>query len=381
MKKPIAVISTIMFILLSFVSCVAKPNEIEREGIIKAQNKGEQLLDDYLNSSSQTNSNNTDSHDSVSLSSELQNTSVPSEHIKKTFKGNSQSLTVNADIINSDKVNQSFFRYKIIDYGFSEEQREKIKAACFGENLNKVVEDNGYLQIFDPETGLATQQCQIGNSFFSWESFGQNLYPFDDGAYRSVNDSNCSLNLDEAIALCVDFLNQAEINGYYRNSIKAYGRGGKHPYYKVNYTASIDGFPVVGNDDVGNLYFLIDENGIQKVQGMLYGLEKQNSYDSIIPVDVALDILGSGIDSLSLNLDEGHYLLENHSDDSQHLTDIPIAKIQLEYGIFTNDMLELYVEPVWRFFVGEDDSTIDHDIILTVNAINGKVSLKTWAII
>lgn len=140
---------------------------------------------------------------------------------------------------------------------------------------------------------------------FSLEYRYVDLYPFDDNILSSIEQSPMAISADEAVSMCNKIMDEiANGTEYQVDYIFAYGTNGRHPYYKIVYKQVIDNTTITAFNDI---YFLVDDSGVQKVFGCLYEVGNTILADPIISVDKAVEILKDSIFQISFQeFDQWH---------------------------------------------------------------------------
>ena len=120
-----------------------------------------------------------------------------------------------------------------------------------------------------------------------------------------------------------------------------------------------------------DLRFLVSENEVIRVDGVLYETEELPFNQKIISAEEAFEILKGNAELINVhNLDviTRHYFSNT----------IPISEISLEYKVMRNEN-GYVISPIWRFVVGETDEQrlMYRDIIIAVNAVTGEIIIDT----
>lgn len=192
---------------------------------------------------------------------------------------------------------------------------------------------------------------------FSLEYRYVDLYPFDDNILSSIEQSPMTLSADEAVSMCNKIMDQiANGTEYQADYVFAYGTNGRHPYYKIVYKQEIDDTIITAFNDI---YFLVDDSGVQKVFGCLYEVGNTILTDPIISVDKAVESLKDSIFQMSFQEFDNNTLTVN--------------EITLEYIVVNADDGKAYIRPAWRFVVGENEEQQNRyrDRIIAIDAVTG----------
>ena len=192
---------------------------------------------------------------------------------------------------------------------------------------------------------------------FSLEYRYVDLYPFDDNILSSIEQSPMTISADEAVSMCNKIMSEiANGTQYQVDYIFAYGTNGRHPYYKIVYKQEIDNTTITAFNDI---YFWVDDNGVQKVFGCLYEVGNTILADPIISVDKAVEFLKDSIFQISFQeFDNGT---------------LTVNEITLEYIVVNADDGKAYIRPAWRFVVGENKEQQNgyRDRIIAIDAVTG----------
>ena len=352
--------------IVALAACAETPDSIDRDGIVVAgTNHDEGKVNDPAVPSENTPApaSKTPAEESLAIISDSNG-----QHIKMdvdTPAGN--KLCIDA-VVEADGITQ-ISKYNYVLVPISEELRESLFAARFGnrasefeyDELNHVwtlsnsssVADYYLYNTYNPMAG----ETVPGEESFSLEYRKIDLYPFEDNLLESVSSSAITLPLDEVISLCNQLVgaitNQED---YTVDYVHAYGTNGRRPYYRLVYKRVLDGMPVTGYND---LIFLVDSDGIEKVYGSIFDVEKVELQEPIISVEAAAAVLSGNIAQVSFG-------------DNEMLS---IGKITLEYLVSQNMMGEASIIPVWRFWIGdtEDQMNLNRGKIIAVDAVTGEL--------
>lgn len=365
-KRQVIALALALLQIVALAACAEIPDSIDRDGIVVAgTNNDEDKVNDPAVPSESTSApaSKTPAEESIAVISDSNG-----QHIKMdvdTPDGN--KLCIDA-VVKADGITQ-ISKYNYVLVPISEELRESLFAARFGnrasefeyDELNNVwtlsnsssVADYYLYNTYNPMAG----ETVPGEESFSLEYRKVDLYPFEDNLLESVSSSAVTLPLDEVISLCNQLVgaitNQED---YTVDYVHAYGTNGRRPYYKLVYKRVLDGMPVTGYND---LIFLVDSNGIEKVYGSIFDVEKVELQEPIISVEAAAAVLSGNIAQVSFG-------------DNEMLS---IGKITLEYLVSQNMMGEASIIPVWRFWIGdtEDQMNLNRGKIIAVDAVTGEL--------
>lgn len=365
-KRQVIALALALLQIVALAACAETPDSIDRDGIVVAgTNNDEDKVNDPAVPSESTSApaSKTPAEESIAIISDSNG-----QHIKMdvdTPDGN--KLCIDA-VVKADGITQ-ISKYNYVLVPISEELRESLFAARFGnrasefeyDELNHVwtlsnsssVADYYLYNTYNPMAG----ETVPGEESFSLEYRKIDLYPFEDNLLESVSSSAVTLPLDEVISLCNQLVgaitNQED---YTVDYVHAYGTNGRRPYYKLVYKRVLDGMPVTGYND---LIFLVDSDGIEKVYGSIFDVEKVELQEPIISVEAAAAVLSGNIAQVSFG-------------DNEMLS---IGKITLEYLVSQNMMGEASIIPVWRFWIGdtEDQMNLNRGKIIAVDAVTGEL--------
>lgn len=365
-KRQVIALALALLQIVALAACAEIPDSIDRDGIVVAgTNHDEDKVNDPAIPSENTSApaSKTPAEESIAIISDSNG-----QHIKMdmdTPAGN--KLCIDA-VVEADGITQ-ISKYNYVLVPISEELRESLFAARFGnrasefeyDELNHVwtlsnsssVADYYLYNTYNPMAG----ETVPGEESFSLEYRKVDLYPFEDNLLESVSSSAVTLPLDEVISLCNQLVgaitNQED---YTVDYVHAYGTNGRRPYYKLVYKRVLDGMPVTGYND---LIFLVDSDGIEKVYGSIFDVEKVELQEPIISVEAAAAVLSGNIAQVSFG-------------DNEMLS---IGKITLEYLVSQNMMGEASIIPVWRFWNGdtEDQMNLNRGKIIAVDAVTGEL--------
>lgn len=291
------------------------------------------------------------------------------QQIQRDFSSNTGGVIV------IDAVVDASFSGKIQQYEYTclpitEILRNNLFVAYFGERAGemKQTSQNPSAWILANSTAggdyykFTTVYPQAGSTIPGEESFSLeyrlvDLYPFDDNLLATVKQSTCVIAPEKAIDMCDQIMEQiSKKDDYIVDYILAYGSNGRNPYYKICYKRHINGMPVTAYNDI---YFLVDDSGIQKIFGSVYDITPKGDAGEFISVYTAVDILGRCIDEINFRGADEMY----------------IGRISLEYIVTCSFMGEIQVSPAWRFEIGKTDEELNTNrrTIVAVDAVSGEL--------
>lgn len=307
-KKQMTILALALLQIIALAACAGVPNSIDRNGIVLADtdnNAQESKTDNPAlpSDSSPVSASKTPTEESLVIISDFND-----QHIEmdlETSAGN--KLRIDA-VVETDGITQ-VSKYNYVLVPVSEELRQNLFEARFGDRasefeydeLNNVwtlsnlssVADYYLYNTYYPMAG----ETVPGEESFSLEYRKVDLYPFDDNLLESVSNSAVTLPLDEVISLCNQIVDAiANLEDYTVDYVHAYGTNGRRPYYKLVYKRVLDGMPVTGCND---LIFLVDNDGVEKVYGSIYNVEKMELQEPILSAEAAAVVLSNNIAQVS----------------------------------------------------------------------------------
>lgn len=361
MKKTIAwILVTLQIVILT--ACSATPSSTVKDGVTVANNSESEDVD-LENDNVDTNSENTGTSDS----------NVPrpgNSTFSENISGNNGSIILDnavVDIVGIENV--SLYSYEILP--ITDTFRIKLFSAVLGDIAEQAQYDerNDKWEIRLSER-VGDYFLYEKGFFFASESVAEqevfslgyryvDLYPFDDNLLSSVSKSSMTLSTDEAVAMCDKVMSEITDGiEYHVDYIHAYGTNGRRPYYKIVYKQSADNMTVTAFNDT---YFLVDDDGIEKVFGCLYKVGEAISETSIITSEAAIKLLKENAWQISFQDFDNSTLYVN--------------KIVLEYIVVNSNDGSANIRPTWRFIVGENNDQINlyRDRIIAIDAITGDI--------
>lgn len=267
----------------------------------------------------------------------------------------------------------SMYTYKALDV--SDSTREKLFDIYFVDKADEVYRKSDVQDIWqlgETVTGNFYKYESLptmdgtGETVFYLEYRKPNLNPRDENFLGGVKDSICTITAESALSLCDKLmLAFADYGEYEVDYIHAYGayvspelyfeEAPPEPFYWITYKRQLDGMPVT---DYNDLYFFVNDDGVQKIHGSLYEAEPMDTNTALLSVTDAVERLQKNKDSL---------------DPGDHNT-ILIGNICPEYLVVEQDGVHV-IAPVWRFEIGgtEEERILNRNRILAVHAFTGEV--------
>lgn len=290
------------------------------------------------------------------------------QHIKETIENtDGKQLIIDADTELGEIKAVSAYEYVLVP--ITDDFRSNLFTAYFGNQASKAEYDErndlwtlanssavGDYYLYDTTYPHAGETIPGEESFYI-EYRKTNLYPFEDNLLASVSDSSMKISADAAVKMCDQVMQGiVDLSDFTADYIHAYGMNGRHPYYKIVYKQVLDGMPVTGYNDI---YFLVDNDGIQKIFGSLFGTEKNQLQKQIISLDTAIT-----------------YLRDNATlIDFYEQNTMSIEKITLEYIVTKTMTDEASIILAWRFWIGsgEDQMNLNRGKIVAIDATAGEL--------
>ena len=279
--------------------------------------------------------------------------------------------------VNTSNV-QRISNYEYIPAAITDEQRTALFEAYFGDRADEVYhytygnanswklknENEDYMFNYGREYGL------IDAPLFSLRNANIQTASFPTNMHAQFSDANISL--DDAYAKCNFILPSLVENKLYEADwVRPFPlpeATDDKGYFWITYRRIIDGMPITADVD---LRFLVSENEVIRVTGVLYETEELPFNQKIISAEDAFKLLKTNVELINVhNLDSitRHYFSDT----------IPISEISLEYKVMRNEN-GYVISPIWRFVVGETDEQrmMYRDIIIAVNAVTGEIIIET----
>ena len=258
--------------------------------------------------------------------------------------------------------------YRYIPVPVSDTMRENLFEAYFGERADDVFckdEQKDIWQLGETMSGVFYQYNTVphvsGASVFTVRYSVPNLIPFDDNRKGSGEPSGCTITAEEAAALCEPLLgSMTDITRYKIDYAHHYGNNGENPFYWICYKRILDGLTVNAFKDI---YFFVDDNGVEKINGAFYDTEKTEEYTDYLTAEEA-------VDALAEQLDEVNWKEAGTSE---------IARIGLEYVTVKDSSGRITIVPIWRMELGnsEEERILNRNRILGIHAGTGEL-IQDW---
>ena len=364
MKKKVIMTIVILIGIWGCTACAETPEAVEREGISVAVVSSDM---------SETTERVQDGLATIpGKTVDEQNKEIMSGsnglHIEQTVGTAEGKKLVIYGMVDTGNI-EYISRYRYVLQPVTEKLREELFQAYFGERAGKAKYDekNDLWRLDNSSAGgdyyLYTTPCPcagltvLGEEIFQIEYRRVDLYPFKDNLLEDITMCETNVTLDQAIKMCDSIINGINsLNNMVVDYVHAYGTDGRSPYYKIVYKKYLDQLPVTAYND---LYFLVDDEGIEKVYGAIYSVEEIGLENPILSAGDAIEILANNTALINF---EG----ENS---------IFVGKIVLEYIVLNSPSGETYVTPVWRLYMGDTENkrNILRDYILAVDAVTGEV--------
>ncbi|MBQ7930162.1 MAG: M56 family metallopeptidase, partial [Clostridia bacterium] len=258
--------------------------------------------------------------------------------------------------------------YRYIPVPVSNTMRENLFEAYFGERADDVFckdEQKDVWQLGETMSGVFYQYNTVphvsGASVFTVRYSVPNLIPFDDNRKGSGEPSGCTITAEEAAALCEPLLgSMTDITRYKIDYAHHYGNNGENPFYWICYKRILDGLTVNAFKDI---YFFVDDNGVEKINGAFYDTEKTEEYTDYLTAEEA-------VDALAEQLDEVNWKEAGTSE---------VARIGLEYVTVKDSSGRITIVPIWRMELGnsEEERILNRNRILGIHAGTGEL-VQDW---
>ncbi len=354
-------------LLVLATGCQATPKMVNRNGIDKAVDKGEEMANQYLESSSPADTSVPDTDNSKADTShgeeptdpvtsvappsseetEIQKiiSSTPDTY-KKTLSGGNGAV-FDAKVIVPENVT-TLGRYSAKSRSVDDADIEVLKNLLLGDR--PVSGTNGqYECIMDDGMPASLRVAGPGSSSygtfgFSWSSVYDNypLLPAQGSNYAR----GCSFSLDEAVAKAQNLLDAIDITDFRLVSAKimepdeTYGKREKTGSYEILYYQYVDNMPILAdgtlmlNDRMATSFQAhINERGFFSTSLRSLNLTKTENITRILSLEQAVSLIESKLPSLWLS------------------AYVPIMEISLEYMVNQTADGQLYVAPCWHFCV------------------------------
>lgn len=363
------IIKVLLCILLaiSISGCQQSPNTTIKDGVAKAQNSGDKIMQNQANDESSVISNSNDKlKDSF--------TNLP-KMVTKTYCGKEKTINYNATVNIDSFETKNLCSYKLINREVSDDILKKVSEVYFGDKSNELIYNDklpGY--ILGDSTNLNSDYFILQKVKTRILLSGQykNLCPYESNIYSINKDLNLNYTREMATLTCEEFAADIGLSDYVLDYVNAYGKTIGTPYYGVNLVMKKDGLPVVSNSSITRSSFYVVNEGIYTINCSLFDLEKMDAVSKIISLDSAISILESEIDKISIHYEKGS-IFSDKLDEFENMKTFPICNITFEYVDRVNANKEHIVSPAWRFVIGDKENYIDRSKVLAVDAITGEV--------
>lgn len=366
LKRKIIVMILVILQLSALVSCSAPPEAVDEGN--SASGDPNPIEDttpvDY-------NANNNPA-EALADTVDEQNASIiaaaADKHIDETIEStDGKQLIINADTELNGIETVSAYEYILV--AVTDDFRSNLFTAYFGNRAFDAEYDErndlwtlanssavGDYYLYDTTYSL-TGETIPGEESFYIEYREPDLYPFEDNLLDSVSDSSVSISVGDAVEMCNHIIEKiAEADAFTVDYIYVYGTNGRRPYYKIVYKRVLDGMLVTSYNDI---YFLVDNDGIEKIFGSLFDTKKIKLRNQIISLDTAI-----------ASLRDNATLIDFYEHNATS-----IGKITLEYIVTKTLTGEASVVPAWRFWIGsnEDEMNLNRGKVIAVDAITGEL--------
>lgn len=371
MRKKVIMTIVILTGILGCAACAETPEAVERDGISVAVGSSHmpETTEQSLTGSEGTQSGLATMYGKTV---EEQNKEIISESnglcIEQTVgTAEGEKIVINGMVDTGDI--EYISRYRYVLQPVTEKLREELFQAYFGECAVKAKYDekNDLWRLDNSSAGgdyyLYTTPCPragltvSGEEVFQIEYRRVDLYPFKDNLLEDATMSKANVTLDEAIKKCDNIINgMSSLENMTVDYVHAYGTAGRRPYYKIVYKKYLDQLPVTAYND---LYFLVDDEGIEKVYGAIYSVEETGLEILILSAKDAIEILANNIALINFEKENSIF----------------VGKITLEYIVVNSPSGETYVTPSWRFCIGDTENkrNVLRNHILAVDAVTGEI--------
>lgn len=362
LKRNLLAMILVILQILTLASCAAPPDGIDTKDGITSDSSLVERTDNANKNPTDTLANAVDEQNIKIIAA------AADQHIKETIENtDGKQLIIDADAELSEIKAVSTYEYVLVS--ITDDFRSKLFTAYFGDRASNAEYDERN-DLWTLANSTAFGDCYLYNTTYPHagetisgeESFyidyqKTDLYPFDDNLLDSVSDSSMKISAESAVKMCDEVMQGiVELSDYTVDYIHAYGTNGRRPYYKIVYKQVLDGMPVTGYNDI---YFLVDNDGIQKIFGSLFSTEKNQLQEQIISLD-------SAITSLRDNAAMIDFYEQNT---------MSIGKITLEYMVTKTLTDEATIIPAWRFWIGssEDQMNLNRGKVIAIDATTGEL--------
>ena len=283
------------------------------------------------------------------------------------------TLDINA-VVNVSSV-ERVGMYEYIKHPITDEQREGLLAAYFGDRIDEV-QHNTYANRNDWGIENETEFRRFAYSLSYGEMVEETFFiidhqirveHFDSQMLDSVEAAGMNISLDEAYDMCEILLHGATNDLFIPDNVRPFKQ---HPdtdqgMLWIIYHRVIDGMPITAYND---LKFLVLNDGVTYLHGALYDIAPVELDEKIISIEDAMKSLENNAPRIN---DPNNFMGFNYLFDNV----IPISEITLEYIVVADDSNNYMIIPAWRFLLGDDAESrlIARDRIIAVNAITGEL--------
>lgn len=355
---------SLFFLILVFIlsSCQQAPKPIEKGEVNKATNKNEKRIEQEIKDEGKIEKN------LLSLPKTLE----------KTYKGNKNTLNINANINALVPKDFNLYTYYLNTNQISKELQKKIIKTYFGDKSDQVFYNEklcGYMFGDDKILGSEYVTFLDHPNLILISAHKKNLNSFEDNIISNKEKSNFNISLDNGIDICKNFLEEIGLSNYSFDYAVPFGKIKGEHFYEINFCLFQNDMPVVCKENKTKFSFWVTNEGIYRIKGQLITLKEKEKISNIISLDTAIKNLESEIDNISLFYGQNS-IFSNKVDSLGNMTIYPICEIKLEYIIRSQNNKDYIATPAWRFIIGEKEKYIDRDKILAVDAITGEIIFK-----
>ncbi len=362
LKRNIIALILVALQIVTLASCAAPPDSIDTKDGITSDSTFPESTDDANKNPADTLENAVDEQNAKIIAA------AADQHIKETIKNtDGKQLLIDADTELGEVETVSAYEYVLVT--ITDDFRSKLFTAYFGDRASNAEYDErndlwtlanssavGDYYLYDTTYPHAGETIPGEESFYI-EYRKTDLNPLDDNLLASVSDSSMKTSADAAVKMCDEVMQGiADLSDYTVDYLHAYGTNGRHPYYKIVYKQVLDGMPITSYNDI---YFLIDNDGIQKIFGSLFSTKKNQLEKQIISLDTAIT-----------SLRDNAALIDFYEQNT-----MSIGKITLEYIVTKTLTDEAAIVPAWRFWIGsnEDQMNQNRGKIIAIDATTGEL--------
>lgn len=231
---------------------------------------------------------------------------------------------------------------------------------------------------YDKNSGLYTMKTEISDGeyytlmgcemVYSITGHKKNLCFWESN--RCFTDIKDIIDVEDAIMLCNNFINETGLFQYKFNNIVTYGKEVGELFHILNYTLDINDI-TINNTHPSNIEFYVTNEGIYTIKGCVFEVLYGTTIDNIISFDDTLNILKKKICNSSLYADYTNpfnYVV----DENGLIKYFEIYKIALEYVCISASDTAYIMVPAWRFYFGTNGN-IDYNRVLAIDIVNGEL--------